>query len=189
MGLIPFLSPIRLSNRMSGLRPPSKLRPPKKTSEKIQVGTRVNAAGKLGIIAFLGETQFASGQWAGIVLDEAVGKNDGSVNGVSYFQTAEKRGIFLRPEKLEIETPNQPTSPAPASPTQRADSESDAVRFAGTTEFKEGIWVGIELNEPVGKNDGSVMGVQYFKCPPKFGLFALPHKVQKIKVNKVKSPM
>ena len=63
------------------------------------------------------------------------------------------------------------------------------VRFAGTTEFKEGIWVGIELNEPVGKNDGSVMGVQYFKCPPKFGLFALPHKVQKIKVNKIKSPM
>lgn len=59
---------------MSGLRPPSKLRPPKKTSEKIQVGTRVNAAGKLGVIAFLGETQFASGQWAGIVLDEAVGK-------------------------------------------------------------------------------------------------------------------
>ena len=63
------------------------------------------------------------------------------------------------------------------------------VRFAGTTEFKEGIWVGIELNEPVGKNDGSVLGVQYFKCPPKFGLFALPHKVQKIKVNKIKSPM
>ena len=45
------------------------------------------------------------------------------MNGVSYFQTAEKRGIFLRPEKLEIETLNQPTSPAPASPTQRADSE------------------------------------------------------------------
>ena len=45
------------------------------------------------------------------------------MNGVTYFQTAEKRGIFLRPEKLEIEILNQPTSPAPASPTQRADSE------------------------------------------------------------------
>ena len=56
-------------------------------------------------------------------LNKNLGKNDGSVNGVTYFQTAEKRGIFLRPEKLEIEILNQPTSPAPASPTQRADSE------------------------------------------------------------------
>ena len=56
-------------------------------------------------------------------LKKNLGKNDGSVNGVSYFQTDEKRGIFLRPEKLEIETQNQPASPAPTSPTQRTDSE------------------------------------------------------------------
>ena len=55
------------------------------------------------------------------------------------------------------------------------------VRFVGPTDFKEGIWVGIELNEPSGKNDGSVLGKYYFKCPPKFGLFAMPHKVQRIK--------
>ena len=60
---------------MSGIRPPSKLRPPKSKGESpFQVGTRVNAAGKLGVIAFMGETEFASGQWAGIVLDESIGK-------------------------------------------------------------------------------------------------------------------
>ena len=37
------------------------------------------------------------------------------------------------------------------------------VRFVGPTEFKEGIWVGIELQEPSGKNDGSVLGKYYFQ--------------------------
>ena len=41
---------------------------------------------KPGRIEFLGETKFAPGEWAGVVLDEPVGKNDGSVGGVSYFK-------------------------------------------------------------------------------------------------------
>lgn len=35
-----------------------------------------------GILKYLGETQFASGTWCGVQLDEASGKNDGSVDGV-----------------------------------------------------------------------------------------------------------
>ena len=53
-----------------------------------------------GKIAFLGETKFAPGEWAGIVLDEPVGKNDGSVAGVRYFQCEPKRGVFARVTKL-----------------------------------------------------------------------------------------
>ena len=50
-------------------------------------GDQVLVSGtKPGRILFLGETQFAPGQWAGVVLDEPVGKNDGSVAGVRYFQ-------------------------------------------------------------------------------------------------------
>ena len=56
---------------MSSIRQPSKLRPPK--TKTLEIGTRVNAAGKLGVIAFIGDTHFASGQWAGIVLDEPIG--------------------------------------------------------------------------------------------------------------------
>lgn len=55
---------------------------------------------KPGFIQFLGETQFAPGQWAGIVLDEPIGKNDGSVAGVRYFQCEPLKGIFTRPSKL-----------------------------------------------------------------------------------------
>lgn len=37
-----------------------------------------------GILRYLGETQFASGNWCGVELDEPSGKNDGSVDGVRF---------------------------------------------------------------------------------------------------------
>jgi len=52
------------------------------------------------------------------------------------------------------------------------------VRFVGTTKFAEGIWVGIELGQPIGKNDGSVSGVQYFNCGPAKGIFVRPTHVK-----------
>lgn len=35
-----------------------------------------------GILRYLGETQFAPGNWCGVELDEASGKNDGAVDGI-----------------------------------------------------------------------------------------------------------
>lgn len=66
-----------------------------------QTGERVWVNGnKPGHVQFVGGTQFAPGQWAGIVLDESIGKNDGSVAGVRYFQCDDGKGIFTRPSKL-----------------------------------------------------------------------------------------
>merc|ERR1719313_3131974 len=48
---------------------------------------------------------------------------------------------------------------------------SGIVRFVGTTSFAEGPWVGLELDMPVGRNSGTVCGVEYFRCGADRGLF------------------
>ena len=61
-----------------------------------------------------------------------------------------------------------------------ADSELERrgqVRYLGTADFKEGVWVGIELDEPLGKHDGSVEGQKYFDARPKHGIFVRPDSV------------
>jgi hypothetical protein len=49
------------------------------------------------------------------------------------------------------------------------------VKYSGEVHFSDGIWIGIELPDPTGKNDGSVQGVKYFNCKPKHGLFVRPN--------------
>ena len=53
------------------------------------------------------------------------------------------------------------------------------VKFVGKIPaIAPGWWVGVQYDEPVGKNDGSVKGNQIFTCPPKYGGFLRPDKLQ-----------
>lgn len=62
----------------------------------LNVGDAVNVPQGRGTIQFSGPTSFAQGEWIGVALDDANGKNDGSVKGVKYFDCQPKHGIFCR---------------------------------------------------------------------------------------------
>ncbi|NWR47336.1 CLIP4 protein, partial [Regulus satrapa] len=266
----------------------------------LKLGDRVVIAGqKVGTLRFCGTTEFASGQWAGVELDEPEGKNNGTVGKVQYFKCAPKHGIFaplskiskasdhkksfvrsssmrssllVKSKKIDVrritskvnsglntakrdstsennfltanrgktvpvkdgfpgyssssssstslegkqnysKKNNSMSSSKKALPrVSSASSKISAglysslttrknalggeiqvgdrvlvvgqrtgiVRFCGTTKFAPGFWCGIELDKPHGKNDGSVGGVQYFSCLPRYGIFAPPSRVQRL---------
>ncbi|XP_057788212.1 tubulin-folding cofactor B [Salvia miltiorrhiza] len=53
------------------------------------------------------------------------------------------------------------------------------VKFVGQAEtLPPGFWVGIQYDEPLGKNDGMVKGKRYFQCPPLCGAMVRPDKVK-----------
>lgn len=41
-----------------------------------------------------------------------------------------------------------------------------------------GAWVGVALDEPTGKNDGSAKGQKYFECQPNFGVFVRAERIE-----------
>nr|XP_055183348.1 CAP-Gly domain-containing linker protein 4 isoform X4 [Nyctereutes procyonoides] len=274
------------------------------TSLGLKLGDRVVIAGqKVGTLRFCGTTEFASGQWAGIELDEPEGKNNGSVGKIQYFKCAPKYGIFaplskiskakdrrknvghtsgktvplIRSQKIDVahvtskvntglmtskkDSASESTLSLPPGDESKPVTEKDVtllgsissssstsslehkpgytkklnarsnhkktmskspsvssrasaglnssaasvanntrcagelhlgdrvlvvgqrigtIKFFGTTNFAPGYWYGIELEKPHGKNDGSVGGVQYFSCSPRYGIFAPPSRVQRV---------
>lgn len=74
------------------------LRQPHKMSNlALTVGQTVQLNdGRKAVIRFHGTTAFAPGEWVGIELEAATGKNDGSVKGDRYFHCEANHGMFLR---------------------------------------------------------------------------------------------
>ena len=73
-------------------------------TSSLMVGMTVYVDGnKKGRIAYIGEVHFAKGEMAGIHLDRSIGKNNGTVGGIMYFQCEPKRGVFSRLHRLTRE--------------------------------------------------------------------------------------
>ncbi|KAF2639230.1 hypothetical protein P280DRAFT_550675 [Massarina eburnea CBS 473.64] len=52
-----------------------------------------------------------------------------------------------------------------------ANNRTGTVKYIGAVEGKTETWVGLELDGPEGKNNGTVQGVEYFECKPLHGIF------------------
>lgn len=200
----------------------------------LDIGDRVVVGNaKIGTLRYCGPTQFSSGIWTGVELDEPIGKNDGSIDGVQYFICLPDYGIFAPINKISKLDPddydlleslkpniscklsqingklyhhystdydtvqskvdtglnrssrfsesNGVSSSSSSSVNSEdihigsrvflSDNKIGIVRFIGMTQFASGIWYGIELNRPFGKNDGSIQGVRYFHCQEQHGIF------------------
>jgi tubulin-folding cofactor B len=85
--------------------------------------------------------------------------------------------------------------PAPAAPVAAADAAAAAVPAAAAVDGEEDaaavppvvrtialvgpcIWIGVQLDEPVGKHDGILKGVRYFQSNHHAGIFAKPSAVK-----------
>ena len=57
------------------------------------------------------------------------------------------------------------------------------VFYFGRLHVSDGLWCGIELDDPEGLNDGQIEGIRYFSCRPSHGIFAPIEKVERVSVT------
>ncbi|XP_070602370.1 centrosome-associated protein 350 isoform X1 [Erythrolamprus reginae] len=86
---------------------PSSFKPSSEKQEDIllgfSIGDRILVSNvQPGTLKFKGQTNFDKGFWAGVELDEPEGNNNGSYNGIQYFDCKEKHGIFAPPQKISL---------------------------------------------------------------------------------------
>ena len=73
------------------------------------------------------------------------------------------------------DSPPPPTNPYAAEDVavgRRVDvrGSEGLVKFVGTVHYAKGEWVGVALDNPDGKNNGTIKAVTYFECEPKHGI-------------------
>jgi tubulin-folding cofactor B len=78
----------------------------------IKVGARcqITEGSRRGTVRYVGKipeitgsvSQQAQLYWVGVEIDEPLGKNDGSIKGVRYFQALHNHGAFVKPALVEI---------------------------------------------------------------------------------------
>jgi dynactin 1 len=63
---------------------------------------------------------------------------------------------------------------------QFGEERQGIIRWLGRGAFAAGDWIGLELPDDNGKNDGSVRGERYFECAPGHGMMIRPEAISAI---------
>jgi len=129
-----------------------------------------------GVVKFAGETEFASGLWIGVALEKPIGKNNGTIGSVNYFDCPPLHGLFVKPDKVLRE--RFPPFPSDDSTSQaRAAQEQSYSNADGST---LGAGERVLLDEPSSGNDDSIDGRKYFDCPALQGGPVQPDMAQEL---------
>jgi len=158
------------------------------------LGQPVMWNGKKSIVRYIGDVEFAKGEWVGLELTDTWGVHDGSVLGVPYFECPAGKGVFAQPSQLKqaptvgLKTAAQEDEGTTMLPSKEKTADGSValgqqvawkgkkatVRYIGNVKFSAGEWLGLELTDAGGVHDGNVLGVCYFECPAGKGVFAQP---------------
>uniref|UniRef100_A0A672P6I2 Kinesin-like protein KIF13B n=1 Tax=Sinocyclocheilus grahami TaxID=75366 RepID=A0A672P6I2_SINGR len=112
----------------------------------------------------------------GILHEEDVEGKTKLGNSLSSLSESQERLEILSDSEESLETPDWLKE---GEYVTVGTNKSGTVRYVGPTDFAKGIWVGVELDVPAGKNDGSVGGRYYFHCNPGYGVLVRPNRVMK----------
>lgn len=93
------------------------------------------------------------------------------------------KGAFTSPVPSSLSLANAPEPVLETGMSVFVNKEKGTVQYIGRTEFAPGVWLGVELRKPSGKNDGSVNGKRYFNCRPSYGIFVKPEKATHRGIN------
>lgn len=59
------------------------------------------------------------------------------------------------------------------------DNHRGEVKYVGRLpDMGQGFYIGVQLDEPYGMNNGSLKGISFFDSPNKYGIFLRPSKIQ-----------
>eukprot|EP00736_Rhodelphis_marinus_P010270 Rmarinus@m.6239 len=125
--------------------------------------------------------------------DETYNKRDQTYRKFKEEKLAEDPTWTLEKEMKRRKDPNW-EPPAPKDPEYGADmivgwevgnrcevnpgGRRGTLRYIGKAEpLGPGYWVGVEYDEPVGKNNGTVKGEKFFECADKYGGMLRPEKL------------
>ena len=156
-------------------------------NQGIKIGTRVYVKDKedefgKGTIKYIGKIDKKVGLFAGIELDQQLGKHDGFVFGKRYFKCQQKHGIFTqKPQCIEIPLRRETNIKLNDRVTVMVKNNVEAtVKYIGAVDYAPGLFFGIALDEPQGMHDGLARGKRYFSAKPKCGMIVSKDDIERI---------